>query len=511
MSHSPTSLILNQVSFKYPEGIDSLFTRLNLAFYPGWTGIVGSNGSGKSTLLKLINGELEIDSGTIYSTGYACTVAQRTDHSPSDLDDLAAGSNDQMWYWRSKMEIQTDWFNRWGSLSHGERKRLQIALALSKEPDVLILDEPDNHLDAQSRDVLRNALKKYRGIGLIVSHDRHLLDTLCNHTLFLGSSLPDLRSGGYSAANQELEREQLEHQRQRDTLHKEEKKLRKELRRRSEESDRTKGKRSRRKLAPGDRDGRAKIGMAIYSGKDKKAGRLKQVMADRVEGLNHKRASIPFEKQFTRGIYLEGRPGHHQVLIDESAGSFQATDSLSISWPDLMQERGQRIALTGPNGSGKTLLLKHMMERSKLTTSDILYMPQEIPLSEGSKLIHQLNQLTSDEKGYALTIVSRLGSDPEGLLEGQVISPGESRKLLLALGMAQNASFLILDEPTNHLDLVAITCLEEALLEWPGGILLVSHDRYFVNTIAEIIWDLVPGANGESRIQITVPEDTKKP
>lgn len=511
MSYSSTSLILNQVSFKYPEGIDPLFTSINLAFYPGWTGIVGSNGSGKSSLLKLTSGELEIDSGTIQASRHVYMVEQRMDHAPEDLKLLAEGSYNQNWYWRSKLGIQADWLHRWDSLSHGERKRLQIALALSQEPDVLILDEPDNHLDTASRDVLLNALNQFRGIGLIVSHDRHLLDTLCSNTLFLGSAQPELRSGGYSVATEEQEREQLEHQRQRDALRKEEKKLRKELRRRSEESDRTKGKRSRRKLSPGDRDGKARVGLAIYSGKDKKAGQLKQVMTDRVEGLNEKLSTLPFQKQHRSGIHLGGQAGHHRVLIDETTRSYQATTNLTISWPDLMMEQGERVALTGPNGSGKSLFLKYLLDKSILQESEILYMPQEIPQIEGSKLIKKLNQLPPDEKGHALTIVSRLGSDPKGLLEGQVISPGESRKLLLALGMAKNASLLVLDEPTNHLDLAAITCLEEALLEWPGGILLVSHDRYFVNNIVETIWELAPGAKGESRLIISVPDDTKKP
>ncbi|MCF7808928.1 MAG: ATP-binding cassette domain-containing protein [Candidatus Marinimicrobia bacterium] len=502
MSRSTNSLILNDISFKYSDALDPILYEFSIGFYDGWTGIVGPNGSGKSSLLHLINGKLQLDSGTIQKPGRVCLVAQRTDHAPPGLLQLAEGNYHESWVWRSSLGIQTEWFDRWNTLSHGERKRLQIAVALAQEPDALLLDEPDNHLDIQTRDILLNALQKFRGIGLIVSHDRHLLDTLCSHTLFLGDTNHDLRIGGYTKAKREREREQLELRRQRDSLQREENKLRQELKRRSVESSRTKGRRSRRHLARGDSDGKAKIGMAIYSGKDKKAGRLKQVMTDRVDELKEKRSTIPIQEQFSSGIKLEGIAGRNPFIINETAASFQATGSLNIDLPDLQLERGQRVGLTGPNGSGKTLLLKFFLKRTTLADSEILYLPQEITRSEGSRLVATLNRLTPEEKGSALTIVRRLGSDPEGLLYGKTISPGESRKLLLALGMSQDCSLLVLDEPTNHLDILAVSCLEEALQEWPGAILLVSHDRYFVNNVAETVWKLEMTTPNRSRVSI---------
>jgi len=505
MSHASKSLILHTIGYKYPEAVEPLFTDLNLAFYAGWTGIVGPNGSGKSTLLHLISGVLQPDTGRFSCPAQISCVEQRTDHPPPNLKPLEEARDGEVWQWRSKLGIQDDWFHRWGSLSHGERKRLQIATALSKDPDVLILDEPDNHLDADTRDILLKTLSEFQGVGIIVSHDRYLLDALCTHTLFLNGCEPDLRSGGYTAANQELEREQLEHDRKRTVLHKEEKKLRRELQRRSEESSRTKGKRSRGHLARGDSDSRAKIGMAIYSGKDKKIGRLKQVLSDRVDKLHDKRATISYEKIYRSGIQMGGKAGHRGMLIDEPRGSYQPFDGLEIGWPDLLLERGQRIALTGPNGAGKTLLLEYLIQQSTLPESEILYMPQEIPLSAGTQLLKTLHQLPPLERGHTLTIISRLGSDPEGLLEGEVISPGESRKLLLSLGMGRACSLLVLDEPTNHLDLLAIACLEEALLEWPGAMLLVSHDRQFVSNLAQTVWRLEPKGSGKSHVVMETP------
>ena len=502
MSHTSRSLTLQHVSFKYPEAVEALFTDIGIAFYTGWTGIVGANGCGKSTLLHLISQRLKPDSGIINSPGDIQSVEQRTDHPPDGLHRLLQAEDTQIWKWRTKLGIQPDWFNRWGTLSHGERKRLQLALALSHEPDVLILDEPDNHLDINTKEILLNTLKAFQGIGLIVSHDRHLLDTLCDHTLFLEKGHPDMRKGGFSSANQELDREQLEHQRQKAVLQKEARKLRRELQRRSEEVTRTAGRRSRGYLARGDSDGRAKIGMAIYSGKDKKSGRLKQTLSERVNKVEARKSAISVQKEHRSGIHLGGRAGHREVLIDEPAGSISPSNSLTISWPDLLLERGQCIAITGANGSGKSILVNHLMHRSSLPKSDLLYMPQEIPMTEGSSLLETLKQLSHDEMGQVLTIVRRLGSDPEGLLHGDMISPGESRKLMLALGMSRECSLLVLDEPTNHLDLLAITCLEEALLEWEGSILLVSHDRHLVSRVAETVWSLESEKSGNSRLWI---------
>ncbi|MBC8376813.1 MAG: ABC-F family ATP-binding cassette domain-containing protein [FCB group bacterium] len=508
MSHISRSLTIQHVCFKYPSSVDALFNDISVAFYTGWTGIVGTNGCGKSTLLHLINQNLKPDSGIINSPGDIQSVEQRTDYAPLGLDRLSRAEDAQIWSWRAKLGIQPDWFNRWGTISHGERKRLQIAQALAHEPDVLILDEPDNHLDINTKEILLNSLKAFQGIGLIVSHDRHLLDALCDHTLFLDEGHPDMRKGGYSTARQELDREQLEHQRQKAVLQKEARKLRRELQRRSEEVSRTAGRRNRGHLARGDSDGRAKIGLAIYSGKDKKSGRLKQTLSERVDKVEARKSAISIKKEHRSGIHLGGGAGHRAVLIDEPAGSINPNDSLTVSWPDLLLERGQCIAITGANGSGKSILLNHLIGRSTLPKSEVLYMPQEIPLSEGTSLLETLHQLSHDDMGQVLTIVRRLGSDPESLLHGDMISPGESRKLMLALGMSQECSLLVLDEPTNHLDLLAITCLEEALLEWDGSILLVSHDRHLVSSVAETVWSLESDQSGNSRLSIKslIPE-----
>jgi len=502
MSHPSYSLLLQHIQFKYPQASQPCFRDLDLAVYPGWTGIVGPNGCGKSTLLHLIMGRLSPDSGVLHSTGLLALVEQRTDAPPEQIRQLSDGNQDQAWLWRAKLGIEPEWFDRWDTLSHGERKRIQIACALAGDPDILLLDEPDNHLDGETRDTLLEALQQYQGIGLIVSHDRYLLDALSTHTLFLGGQEPDLRAGNYSQASAEREREQIELGRRKAALRKTEKKFKRELNRRMEAVSRTPALRSRRHIAPGDRDGRAQVGLNIYLGKDKKSGRLKKVMDDRIKGIESELADLHLEKQGVTGIRLEGGVSHHSVLIDVAAGSLQVDPERWIRWPDLILERGQHIGLTGPNGSGKTLLLQMLLERSRLPRDQILYMPQEIPLTRGESLLRDVKRLPSADLTQALTIISRLGSDPERLLEGETLSPGESRKLMLALGMAQSCSLLLLDEPTNHLDLSSIESLQAALQVWPGGILLVSHDRYLVSEIAETTWVLQRENPGLSTLQV---------
>ncbi|MBC8192004.1 MAG: ATP-binding cassette domain-containing protein [Candidatus Marinimicrobia bacterium] len=115
MSHISRSLTIQHLSFKYPEAVEALFTDISIAFYTGWTGVVGANGCGKSTLLHLINQSLKPDSGDINAPGDIQSVEQRTDHHPPGLLRLSMAEDAQIWSWRAKLAIQPDWFNRWGN------------------------------------------------------------------------------------------------------------------------------------------------------------------------------------------------------------------------------------------------------------------------------------------------------------------------------------------------------------------------------------------------------------
>jgi ATPase subunit of ABC transporter with duplicated ATPase domains len=151
---------------------------------------------------------------------------------------------------------------------------------------------------------------------------------------------------------------------------------------------------------------------------------------------------------------------------------------------------GDRIALTGINGSGKSTLVRHIMETLNMSKLRVTYLPQEIDIAKSKELIHQVRRLSSQKKGHMMTIVSRLGSRPHRLLESMEPSPGEVRKILLAIGIVHEPNLIIMDEPTNHLDLPSIQCLEKALDDCPCGLLLVSHDYPFLNRLTRIRWHI---------------------
>lgn len=178
-------LILNKVSFKYPDSQSHVFIDLSALFSKGWTGVIGANGSGKSTLLKIIANKLHPTNGSVSIKGMVYYLDQRTDHLPLDYETLLNSYDKKSFQLLDSLQIDQSWFSRWESLSHGERKRCQIAVALFHDTDILLVDEPTNHIDSECRLLLLNTLKKFNGIGLIVSHDRDLLNELTTTILSL--------------------------------------------------------------------------------------------------------------------------------------------------------------------------------------------------------------------------------------------------------------------------------------------------------------------------------------
>ena len=191
-------LYIDKLSFTYENCVSPLFDSLSFQLQQGWTGIVGANGSGKTTLLKLLTGILQPAYGSINFSGDTYYCEQRTDFIPSDFNNLFKTNDKNAFRLINTLQIQEDWLNRWDLLSHGERKRCQIATALYCDPTVLAIDEPSNHLDTSSKEILFNALKSYKGIGILVSHDRRLLDNLCQHTVFLDPSSIEVFKCNYS-------------------------------------------------------------------------------------------------------------------------------------------------------------------------------------------------------------------------------------------------------------------------------------------------------------------------
>jgi ATPase subunit of ABC transporter with duplicated ATPase domains len=156
-----------------------------------------------------------------------------------------------------------------------------------------------------------------------------------------------------------------------------------------------------------------------------------------------------------------------------------------------MQPR-DRVALMGPNGAGKSTLLRHIETQLQLSRRQVIWVPQEIRAEEAASILREVRPLAGRELGSVMQWVSLLGSDPGQLLGSEVPSPGEIRKLMLALRLGDAPALVVMDEPTNHMDLPSIECLESALSDFQGGLLLVSHDERFLSKLTTTLWKIDP-------------------
>ncbi|MFW6261379.1 MAG: ATP-binding cassette domain-containing protein [Spirochaetota bacterium] len=492
-----TQLHFTSVSFTYPGLADPLIEDLSFASAPGWTGVVGPNGAGKSTLLALAAGSLEPDSGAVAAPGSAVVCDQRTDHAPPALADLLSFPDADAGRLVSVLGLEADWPWRWETLSHGERKRAQIAVALWRRPDLLVVDEPTNHLDREARQRLAEALERYDGVGLVVSHDRTLLDRLCAQCLFLEApGRAVVRPGGVSAGLEEQERERREKRRVWEAARAEQAHIESEAARRREAASVQNRKRSKRSLSWKDSDAREKIDRARISGSDGQAGRLTNQLDGRRRQAAARLESLDRPVRERVGISVHGERSRRDALITRDAGAVSLPDGRRVVFDDLVVRPDDRIALQGPNGAGKTTLLAALLDGDGGRAPDpdeVLRIPQEINADDASALVREVRRLDNAPLGRVLSTVSRLASDPEKLLQTGLPSPGETRKLMLALGLERNPALVVMDEPTNHLDLVSMRCLEEALAEFAGALFIVSHDDRFVAAVARTVWTIRDG------------------
>lgn len=498
------SISFDHITFTHDNAVLPLLEDVTVHFDTGWTGIVGPNGSGKTTLLHLAAGLLDVQQGQLRRPASVVLCPQRTDDAPKALPAFLAATVAEACALRGCLQIGEDWADRWATLSHGERKRAQIGVALWCEPEALLLDEPTNHIDRDARALLIQTLRSFRGVGLVVSHDRELLDLLCMQCLFLAPPRAVLRPGGYSQAAADGEREAAGRRGQRQILQQELRRLKSESQRRHAKAAQADRQRSKRGLARGDSDGRAKLDLARVSGKDGQAGRTARQLDGRISQLEAELAAVPSDAKHNLQFWLEGSSSPRRVLFSLPGASIPLDGTRTLHIPDLTMARDERVAVTGANGLGKSTLLRQVLDRLDMEPERLVYLPQEIDLEETRRIMAAVRALPRDERGKAFTVVSALGSDPKRLLGNDDASPGELRKVLLALGVIRRPYLIVMDEPTNHLDLPAIELMEQALADCPCGLLLVSHDLRFLSRIATVRWDLsVSGADVRLRSSAT--------
>lgn len=484
--------------------------------------LVGRNGAGKSTLLKIIAGYESHDGGEIIrpkgtSIGY---LAQNTgleseksiwdemlavfDHLHSmekdlrrleeKMSDPSILSNESEYErvlkdydvlqvqfkekggYQYEADIRSvlhglnfqsfDYSTKISTLSGGQKTRLALAKLLLTRPDILILDEPTNHLDIDTLSWLEQYLQGYAGAILIVSHDRYFLDKVVNQVYEISRHQLTKFPGNYSsyleqkAAN--YERDLKLYEKQQDEISK----LQDFIQRNLARASTTKRAQSRRKQL-------------------EKIDRMDRPMGD------EKSASFSFQ--------IERQSGNDVLKVNTLAVGYQneaVSENISFNL-----SRGDSTALVGPNGVGKSTLLKTIVEKLPSITGNIqygsnvsigYYDQEQAELSSNKKVLNELwdEYPLKSEKEIRTVLGNFLFSGDDVLKIVYTLSGGEKARLALAKLMLQKSNFLILDEPTNHLDLDSKEVLENALIDYPGTILFVSHDRYFINRIATKVLEL---------------------
>ena len=490
---------LRNVSFAYDSASTPLFKAASAHFPQGFTGIIGSNGSGKTTLLRLLTGELQPSQGSVEGVAEAICCGQRTDQPPVTLDNFLKDWDSEACELRSRLKITEDFGLRWNTLSHGERKRAQIAHALWQNPSVLALDEPTNHIDGEARELLLDRLKQYRGVGLLVSHDRDFLDELCTQCLWLDPPHVQVFHGGYSTALEERKTQRNKAVSEREQLLLVDKKFKRARDKQRAKASKEHAVRSKRGLARNDSDARDKIDRARVS--DGKAGKALRQLSGRSAQNQTKLDAVHISKEHETGIWLPSAKSPRKWLLQLEAGSM-ALGARLLHWPNLSVAAADRIAFVGNNGAGKSSLVCHAMASLNVPPDKVVYLPQEISTVAARDMLREVRQMPRAELGHVMNIVSRLGSRPGRLVESEQPSPGEVRKLMLARGMSQAPYVIVMDEPTNHLDLPSIEALESALKECPCALILVSHDMRFVDSVGAQRWEVEVDESGDSHVQV---------
>lgn len=515
MSLSPQNrqhlnIVVSHLTFTYPEAAEPLFEEVSAKFSPGWTAVLGDNGIGKTTLIRLLLGELTPDSGTISPASHSIVATycpQETTQQPENLDDFANDWSPDSLRIRDSLGIGDDWAWRYGTLSGGEKKRLQIACSLSERPDVLVLDEPTNHVDAETRQAIAHAITGFKGVGILISHDSELIDAVAVRCLFFerrhtnagNRTVLNLRPGNYTEARASQEQSNLSEVRELKNAQRTAARIDSVKAERVHEAAQSAQKRRGDKIDPKDRDAFAKRGMAIYTGKDGRAGAASARIDSQVAEAHAKASSVETAaKRYDGELFISAQASHRRELVHLPAQMLPYNPSdpegAGLLIPELSVGPRDHIGVQGRNGTGKTTLITAIHAQIESMDADeripYLFIPQETSAADTERALIRLQQLEPAQKAEVLSGIAQLNSNPDRLLSGEELSPGELRKLLLCLGIAVDKPHLIImDEPTNHLDLLSIEALGHALGNFPGALILVSHDERFLSACTSITWE----------------------
>ena len=486
-------ITIRALRFAYPSR--PVFDGLDLCFDKRWTALLGPNGVGKSTLLSLICGSLAPASGSIQVDGEVVRCPQLCLAAPPCFFDGTILNDSAFFTLLARLEIGDDWIERWQTLSGGEKKRCAIADALIRKPAVLILDEPANHIDRQTTRLLTDALADFSGVGIIVSHNTAFLDRLATATTLLtpgrdGTARAFRYPLAPSAALAEHERTGAAGRTEKARLSAAARHLKEAKSAAVREAEADKRRRmSKRRLDIHDSDTRAKINLARLSGRDKTGGKKAAALDSALARTSAALKGLEAAGLRKTGAGLRGARAARPVLFFREAGETAlAGGALTLVHGALELKNNSRIALLGDNGCGKTSLLAAIAAEAGGPAA--WYLCQEVDEKECAAARARLDALSEREKADALSVVYRLGSEPSALLATRVPSPGETRKLLFAFALLRGVSLLLLDEPTNHLDALSAAAFADAVNEFEGAALVITHDLSFAEKTARVFWQI---------------------
>lgn len=483
-------------------------------------GILGKNGAGKTTLFRILTGEIRPDEGSaliapgkriglisqipVYPEAYtvedvlktaharvyeleqqlhALTARMAGDTSPALLReyDKAAADYERLGGYNTDFErnrvangleiselMRGQYFS---SLSGGEKTRVNLARLILEDTDILLLDEPTNHLDLKATEWLEDYLLKFHGTVLAISHDRYFLDRAVRRTIEIIDGKAEFYSGNYSFYV-------AEKQRRYDEQLKKFEKEQKELKRLDEAA---------RRLQQWGTGNEALM---------KKSFAIRSRMA-RIEQTDRPKADRAMKIKFAERCFS----GDEILIIDGATKAFG--EKTLFHDLELIIEGGERIALIGDNGTGKSTLIKMIMNEEMPDSGMVrlgpsvkkAYLPQIIRFDYPSRSL--LDTMLYSEKCTPQTARGRLGafrfSGEDVFKPVSALSGGEQSRLRLCMLMRDEVNFLILDEPTNHLDIMSREWIEQALEDYNEALLFVSHDRYFIERFATRVWALENG------------------
>ena len=451
------------------DGPVMLFDGVDLALEPRTRAtVVGRNGSGKSTLMRLIAGRIEPDGGERFvqpGLTFAYVEQEPVIEGATVLDHVTGGGAPA---WRGEAELSAfglDPAKPTAGLSGGEQRRAALARAFAEEPDLLLLDEPTNHLDIAAIETLEARLAASRAAALIVSHDRAFLSRITERCFWLAHRRVRTLDAGFSAFDAwsaQVEAEEVEASRR----------LEKAIQRET-----------------------ATFYSSITARRTRNEGR-----AARLAEMRDRRTAMLKDTTRAPDLQVEAGGTSGRLVAEAKGVGKRWGEKTVVERFSTRVLRGDRVAVVGPNGAGKTTLVKLLLgevapdlgEVRLGTGLEVAYLDQaRAELKPGDTL----RDVLAPKGGDAVVVQGRsmhvAGYAKDfGFREAQLRQPvetlsgGERNRLLLARTLAKPANLLVLDEPTNDLDMETLDLLEEALADYEGTLILVSHDRDFVDRLA---------------------------